>query len=70
MFRGIIISDSAKTAIVGRGRNRKGIPLLRQTNSWGKSWGINGESFFWADDYERYLMKDGEQSINTTAFHR
>jgi len=69
-FRGLIVSESAKTSIVGRGRNRKGIPLMRQTNSWDKTWGLNGESFIWADDYERYLMPQGDQCINTTAFHR
>lgn len=70
MFRGIIVNEYYKSKLVGKGRNRKGVPLLRQTNSWGTSWGVHGESLFWADDYERYLMKDGEQSINTTAFHR
>lgn len=69
-IRGIIVSEEGKKRLLGKGRNRVGIPLFRMHNSWGKEWGINGEAFVWADDYERYLMPGGEQMITTSAFRR
>jgi hypothetical protein len=69
-FRAIYVSDSYKTRLVGKGNNRHGIPLLAVRNSWGRSWGHNGEAYIWADDYERVLMDGGEQSVVTSQFHR
>jgi len=68
-FRGVIVGESTKIGKVGKDRNRKGVPLMRLTNSW-FPWGINGECFVWADDYESHLMPDGDQCVTTTAFHR
>lgn len=68
-FRAIYVSESYKSFLLGHGENRNGVPLLCLRNSWGRSWGRHGEAYMWPDDYERYLMKDGEQSIVTSPFH-
>lgn len=68
--RGVIVSDSYKSELLGKGQNRKGVPLIRWRNSWGKSWGVNGEFFTWADEFEALLKADGEAAVTTVAFHR
>jgi len=37
--------------------------LVRVHNSWGSSWGINGEAFLTFDDFERLLDESGEFCI-------
>lgn len=70
IIRGVIVSEKHKAELVGKGRNRKGVPLMRARNSWGPSYGVNGEMLIWSDDYENHLMPGGEQMITTMAFHR
>lgn len=73
MFRSIIINEVYKEKLIGKANNRVGIPLLRMRNSWGKSWGVNGEGLMWGDDLARLLKgidSPGECRITTTAFKK
>jgi hypothetical protein len=70
MLRRILVSDRAKRDFLGRGEPRRPVPLLVTRNSWSRGWGKDGEAGIWADDYERHLMPDGEQSIVTKALRR
>lgn len=49
-------------AILCNGYNVKK-KLYRLHNSWGKSWGINGECFITVNDLTRLLAEDGEACI-------
>jgi hypothetical protein len=40
-------------------------PVFRITNSWGPDWGVNGEGFIKIEDYERYLLPEGDAVVPT-----
>lgn len=70
-IRSIIVNEDYKCRLIGRVNNRVGMPLLRIRNSWGYSWGINGEALMWGSDLARLLSgvyAPGEARITTTAF--
>lgn len=49
-------------AIVVRGVNVKN-KIVRLSNSWGKSWGKDGDCFMTWEDFEKVLLNDGEFCI-------
>lgn len=49
-------------AILVRGVNVK-TKTVRLSNSWGTSWGVNGDCFMTFDDFEKALLNDGEFCI-------
>lgn len=48
-----------------RGILRGAGPVFRITNSWGPEWGVNGEAYMTVEDFERYMMPDGEGAVPT-----
>lgn len=66
--RGVAVSHDGKNTWLGGKEPIRDVPLLRVRNSWGRQWGNDGECLIWADDYERYLMPGGDQSVVTSAF--
>lgn len=40
-----------------------GEPVFRIRNSWGRSWGKDGDAFITFSDYEKYLLPQGEAVI-------
>jgi hypothetical protein len=59
--RGIVVpkDGKAKATILGKSVTIKtDVPLLRVPNSWGSGWGLGGECFMRADDFEAKLLKD------------
>lgn len=51
-------------------RERKGFwwkdlpePIIRLHNSWGNSWGVNGEAFIYASDLSKLLKEQGEACV-------
>lgn len=49
-------------AIVVRGVNVK-TKTIRLSNSWGRSWGVDGDCFMTFDEFEKVLLDDGEFCI-------
>lgn len=49
--------------IRGLDLRRRGGPYFRITNSWGRDWGKNGDALIRVEDYERYLMPQGEAVV-------
>jgi hypothetical protein len=39
--------------------------VFRITNSWGSDWGENGEAYITVEDFERYIMPNGEGCVPT-----
>ncbi len=55
LIRGVTLKPTGK---------RKGLgPLLRITNSWGKNWGDNGDAWITVEDYERFLLPEGDAVV-------
>lgn len=71
LLRGVIANEDYKRKLVGGSkRNRRGVSLLRMTNSWGRNWGRDGDAFIWSNDYREHLFPGAENCVTTSAFHR
>lgn len=57
ILRGLTLKPRGKLKGVG--------PVFRITNSWGADWGQNGDAFITVEDWEQYLMPDGEGCVPT-----
>lgn len=38
-------------------------PIIRLTNSWGPTWGVNGEAFLRVSDFEKLLKDNGDACV-------
>ena len=72
LINAIVLDYSRKFRLIGGGGVIKNnVPLLRMQNSFGSSWGHDGQAYIWADDLESLLVgfeTSGECAVTTISW--